>query len=251
VSGNAVRAECGSAELPICAQTRRTERRAKTPLAAERWPAPNGTSGITAAGYGRKRVGDQFHFHPEAYPELVRSEVPAYDRLQDVVARATSGAGAGSILDLGVGTGVTSQRVLAEHPGARLVGVDESSAMLDHACRALPVADLRTARLEDPLPQGLYDLVVSVLAVHHLDGPGKADLFRRVASVVVPGGRMVIGDVVVPDDPADAVTPIDGEYDKPSSAAEQLWWLCEAGFRARIAWAEADPAVLVGDHGST
>jgi tRNA (cmo5U34)-methyltransferase len=202
---------------------------------------------MTPARYVRKGMGDQFHFHPEAYLELVRSEVPAYDRLQDVVAQVTRGLGARSILDLGVGTGVTSQRVLAEHPSARLVGVDESSAMLDHARRALPTADLRAARLEDPLPQGPFDLVVSALAVHHLDGPGKADLFRRVASVVVPGGRVVVGDVVVPDDPADAVTPIDGKYDKPSSAAEQLLWLCEAGFRAHIAWVEADLAVLMGD----
>jgi tRNA (cmo5U34)-methyltransferase len=198
-------------------------------------------------GYRRRRVGDQFHFHPEAYLELVRSEVPAYDRLQNAVAEATSGLDARSILDLGVGTGVTAQRVLAENPSARLVGVDESSAMLDHAHRAIPSADLRAARLEDPLPHGPFDLIVSALAVHHLDGPGKADLFRRVASVVVPGGRAVVGDVVVPEDPVDAVIPIDGEYDKPSSAAEQLRWLCEAGFQAHIAWAEADLAVLVGD----
>jgi tRNA (cmo5U34)-methyltransferase len=144
---------------------------------------------VTPARYGRKRVGDQFHFHPEAYLELVRSDVPAYDRLQDVLAQAMSGLDARSILDLAVGTGVTSQRVLAEHPGAQLVGIDESSAMLEHARRALPTADLRAARLEDPLPQGSYDLVVSALAVHHLDGPGKADLFRRVGSVVVPGER--------------------------------------------------------------
>jgi tRNA (cmo5U34)-methyltransferase len=204
---------------------------------------------MTPARYGRKRVGDQFHFRPEAYLELVRGEVPAYDRLQDVVAQVTSGLDARSILDLGVGTGVTSQRVLAEHPDARLVGVDEGRAMLEHARRALPDADLRTARLEDPLPDGPFDLVVSALAVHHHDGPGKADLFRRVASVVVPGGRFVVGDVVVPDDPADAVTPIDWEYDKPSSTAEQLCWLREAGFRAHVAWIEADLAVLVGDLG--
>ena len=165
------------------------------------------------------------------------------------MAKVTSGLDARSILDLGVGTGVTSQRVLTEHSDARLVGVDESSAMLEHARRALPAADLRTARLEDPLPLGPFDLVVSALAVHHLDAPAKADLFRRVASVVVPGGRCVVGDVVVPEDPADAAAPIDGEYDKPSSAAEQLCWLREAGFRAYIAWVEADLAVLVGDLG--
>ena len=47
------------------------------------------------------------------------------------------------------------------------------------------------------------------------------------------------------------VTRIDGEYDKPSSAAEQLCWPCEAGLQAGIAWVEADLAVVEGDLGLT
>ncbi len=193
------------------------------------------------------RVGDQFHFHPDSYLELVRSEVPGYDRLQDAVAQATTGLHPRSILDLGAGTGVTSQRILAVHPRARLVAIDESDDMLEHARQAIPGGEFRIARLEDPLPSGPFDLVVSALAVHHLDGAGKADLFRRVAAVLSPGGRIVVGDVVVPKDPADAVAPIDEEYDKPSSAAEQVVWLEDAGFRARVTWTEGDLAVRVGD----
>lgn len=192
-------------------------------------------------------MGDQFHFVPDAYLELVRSEVPAYDRLQVELVRATQAMRPRSILELGVGTGVTSQRVLAQHPGARLVGIDESGAMLDHARRAVPETDLRVARLQDPLPDGPFDLVVSALAVHHLDGPGKAQLYRRSAGVLAPGGRAVVADVVVPEDPADAVTPVDGDYDTPSSVAEQLGWLGDAGFRAWVAWVEGDLAVLVAD----
>jgi SAM-dependent methyltransferase len=68
------------------------------------------------------------------------------------------------------------------------------------------------ARLEDPLPQGSFDLVFSALAIHHLDGSAKADLFARVAAVVAPGGRFVIGDVV---------TPLSAGYAMPSTVAEQ------------------------------
>ncbi len=39
----------------------------------------------------------------------------------------------------------------------------------------------------------------------------KASLFTRVADVVPAGGRLVLGDVVVPQDPADLVTPIDDD----------------------------------------
>jgi len=120
---------------------------------------------------------------------------------------------------------MTALGVLSVHPDAQVVGIDESADMLAYARQALPAgADLRVARIEDPLLEGPFDLVVSALAVHHLDGEGKADLFARVARVLAPGGQFVLGDVVVPDDPGDVVTPIDGEYDTPSRAADQVGW---------------------------
>ena len=191
-------------------------------------------------------MGEQFAFDPATYMDTVTSEVPAYQHLQDAVAQATAGAVL-RVLDLGTGTGVTARRVLDRHPGAYLTGIDESGGMLEHARRALPAADLRVARLKDPLPVGPFDLVVSALAVHHLDGPGKADLFRRAAGTLRPGGRLVIGDVVVPDDPTDVVTPVDGEHDRPSSVGDQLAWLTAAGFHAYSPWSEGDLAVLVGE----
>jgi tRNA (cmo5U34)-methyltransferase len=188
----------------------------------------------------------QFHFHPEDYLELMLSEMPGYHRLQDEAAAAT-GAGARRILELGVGTGETARRVLARHAGARLVGIDASEAMLAHARAAFPEADLRAGRLDDPLPGGPFDLVVSVLTIHHLDGAGKADLFRRIAAVLAPSGRFVLGDVVVPDDRADAITPLSPGFDLPSPVPEQLAWLRAAGLDATIRWAERDLAVIAAD----
>jgi tRNA (cmo5U34)-methyltransferase len=193
--------------------------------------------------------GDQFHFDPVTYIDMIREEVPAYDEFQDAVADATTGVHVERALELGVGTGETSRRVLAVHPGAELIGIDESAEMLAAAASVVEGADLRVARLEDPLPSGGFDLVVSALAVHHLDGSGKADLFARVADRLRPGGRLVLGDVVVPDDPADVVTPIDGVYDKPSSVADQLAWLDAAGLNARVVWARKDLAVIVAAPG--
>ena len=61
------------------------------------------------------------------------------------------------------------------------------------------------------------------------------------------GGRVVIADVIVPDDPADVVTPIDGVYDTPSRLDEQLEWLRSAGLRPWVAWRRRDLAVFAGD----
>lgn len=190
----------------------------------------------------------QFHWNPETYLELIHREVPDYERLQGEIAVA-AGRDARSMLELGTGTGETARRVLARNPAARLLGLDASPEMLDGAKARLPAdrVQLRVARLEEPLPEGPFEVVFSALTVHHLEGPGKADLFRRVADVLSPGGRFVLGDVVVPQDPADVVTPIDADYDKPSTVPDQLGWLAAAGLRARLAWAHRDLAVLMGE----
>ena len=189
----------------------------------------------------------QYHFDPDTYLAMVLAEVPGYTDLQDQLARATTGVDVDRVLELGVGTGETSVRVLAVHPSAQLVGIDESEPMLTRARERLGHADLRIRRLEDPLPEGPFDLVVSALAVHHLDGPAKADLFRRVAGRLRVGGRVVIADVIVPDDPADVVTPIDGVYDRPSRLDEQIGWLQRAGLRPWVAWCRRDLAVFAAD----
>jgi tRNA (cmo5U34)-methyltransferase len=131
--------------------------------------------------------------------------------------------------------------VLAEHPGARWTGIDSSEPMLTRARARLPQADLRLSRLEDPLPEGRFDLVVSVLAVHHLVAEAKRDLFTRVAQVC---DNFVLGDIVVPDRPEDAVIEVDGVYDVPSSVDEQVAWLRETGFDADVTRVRADLAVF-------
>ena len=187
----------------------------------------------------------QFHWDPDTYVKIVHDEVPDYDRLQDEVARATDGVDARRVLELGTGSGVTSRRVLQRHPAAELTGVDSSEHML--AVADLPGADLRLQDLRDELPEGPFDLVFSALAVHHLDGPAKADLFARVAAVLAPGGRFVLADVVVPEDPADVVTPLDAGFDLPETVPDLLAWLSDAGLRARVSWQARDLAVLVAD----
>jgi tRNA (cmo5U34)-methyltransferase len=191
----------------------------------------------------------QFHFDPATYLDAVRAELPDYDELQDRTAQATEGINARSILDLGVGTGETIARVVQLHPSAHVVGIDENPEMLEVARQRLPEADFLVGRLEDPLPVGSFDLVVSALAVHHLDSQGKADLFQRVAQCLAPAGRFVMADVVIPEDAADAVTPIDGVYDKPSRVTEQLSWLEDAGFGgASVLWSRRDVAIIVAEH---
>ena len=186
----------------------------------------------------------EFRFDPDTYLEEIRADIPVFDELQEETARATEGVAAEAILELGVGTGETARRVLALYPGARLVGIDENEEML--AAAGLD-ADLRVSRLEDRLPQGPFDLVVSCLAVHHLDSEGKRDLFRRIGEVLQPGGRFVLADVVVPAREEDQVTPTTPDFDRPDPLDAQLRWLEEAGFEPETTWTWKDLAVVRAD----
>jgi tRNA (cmo5U34)-methyltransferase len=180
-----------------------------------------------------------YDWNPDTYIDEMRAEVPGYEELQDAVAGAVDGA---TILELGTGTGETALRILAHRPGARWTGIDANEAMLARAHERLPDAVLIRQKLEDPLPPGPFDAVVSVLAVHHLDGERKRDLFRRVAEVT---DTFVLGDLVVPERPEDAVVEVDWVMDVPSSVPEQLEWLREAGFDAEATYVRPDLAVFV------
>lgn len=198
---------------------------------------------------GNAGVVSDDHFDPATYREWVRGEIPHYDRLQESIAGATAAIDAAAILDLGTGTGETLAGVLHRHPLARAVGVDESEGMLAVARGRLEEYDvtLRVADLLDPLPAGPFDLVVSALAVHHLDGPGKATLFSRVAGALRPGGRFVLGDVILPPDVSSAVIPLTDGWDKPSTVAEQVGWMEEAGLAVTVLWQEDDLAIFSAD----
>src|SRR5699024_12420465 len=107
-----------------------------------------------------------------------------------------------------------------------------------------PRADLRPGPPAYPPPPAPFDLVMSTLAIHPLAGPGKADLSTRLAEVLPAGGRSVLADLIVPADPTDVVTPIDGVEDTPSALDEQLDWLAEAGLATRVHWHHRDLAVV-------
>jgi tRNA (cmo5U34)-methyltransferase len=188
-------------------------------------------------------------WNPDGYVEHMRREIPAYERLQEELVAATQTIDAHAILDLGTGTGETARRVLAIHAEARLTGVDSSPEMLARARDTLAAyrVELKLQTLDAPLPVGPFELVVSALAVHHLEGIAKAELFARVRAVLPPRGRFVLADHVLPDRSEDLVTPADEGYDFPSPVREQLLWLTNAGFRARRTWQERDLAVLVAD----
>jgi tRNA (cmo5U34)-methyltransferase len=182
-------------------------------------------------------VAAQFHFDPDTYLEMIRAEVPRFDELQEAaIAAIPEGlVDPGAVLELGVGTGETSRRLLAAHPEARISGLDSSPEMVFRAGQLAIDIDVRLARMEDPLPDGPWDLVIAVLSVHHLDADGKRDLFRRVRE---QARALVMADVVAVA-PERRVTPIEPGFDHPERAEDLASWCA-----GEVVWSADDLAVV-------
>jgi tRNA (cmo5U34)-methyltransferase len=128
---------------------------------------------------------------PDSYLERILEAVPRYEDLQAAALDAVPFEPA-RVLELGFGTAETTQRLLDRFPAVRITGLDSSSEMVFKA-RELGWEDLRLGRIEDPLPDGPWDLVIAVLTVAELDAGGVQDLFRRVRE---HSRALVIADVV-------------------------------------------------------
>jgi tRNA (cmo5U34)-methyltransferase len=178
----------------------------------------------------QRQASGQFHWDPDTYLAEIRAEVPRYEELQEQTIKAIPFA-PGQVLELGVGTGETTGRLIEAYPEAAITGLDASTEMVFRA-RELGI-DVRLARMEDPLPDGPWDLVVAVLSVHHLRDEQKRDLFRRVRE---QSRSLVIGDVV---EVAEPVAPIDPGFDFPSPAAELAEWC-----GGEVVWSADDLAVV-------
>jgi tRNA (cmo5U34)-methyltransferase len=142
---------------------------------------------------------DRFDWTPETYLERIRSRVPRYDELQEQAIAAIPFAPE-RVLELGMGTGETTRRLIEAYPDAWVVGLDSSPDMVFRARATYD--DVQLARMEDPLPDGPWDLVISVLSVDQLDDNQAQALYRRVKD---HSRALVIGDVFSPSQLQNAV----------------------------------------------
>jgi len=129
------------------------------------------------------------------------SEHRLHRRVLDILALGE----AGSVLDVGCGTGTLTRQVYDALPPAterRVCGVDAAEAMIDVARRkkgARPGLEFTAALAEElDYPDASFDRAVSTFFFHHLNYDLKVRALNEMWRVLRYGGRAVILDVDTP-----------------------------------------------------
>lgn len=193
------------------------------------------------------------------YDNVRRGLIPCFDFFYGSALDLIDDWGGGKeprVLDIGAGTGLFSSLLLTRVPGARVHLLDASGAMLDEARQLLSghaVTFECSDMAEASFGEGEWDLVISALAIHHLDDPAKKSLFRKIHASLREGGLFVNAEQVLGSTPAQEdryrrlwLAQVRGSgvseheitkaeermrHDRCVSVGNQLFWLQEVGFR--------------------
>jgi len=197
-------------------------------------------------------------------------------------------AEAGRVIELGCGEGRLAAAILSAYPRASVLALDGSDDMRAQTTARLQSFGGRAEIAALDLPRADWfdyldgvGAVVTSLALHHLDGPGKRRLFEAAARRVSPRGALLIADLIEPKR-AEALEVFAAGWDiaarrqaltppgsaqaleqftatewniyrnpdpleTPSPLFEQLIWLREAGFvSVDCFWLRAGHAIYGG-----
>lgn len=127
------------------------------------------------------------------------------------------------ILDLGCGPGDIPIRVARRHAACRVTGIDASQPMIAYAEQAVQKAGFHDRvqflcqRFQDVNLSSPADAMISNSLVHHVPNPLR--FWYSLKTLVKPGGRVLVMDLLRPESPEAAQTIVD---EQAASEPERL-----------------------------
>ncbi len=177
--------------------------RTKAPPAAEHQPAgvagPSASPSAQPPAGTKDAVGEFFDSIAGDYESAIERCFPRYpEMLWALLEYLPTSLKNPRILELGCGTGNLSVLLAQRFPASAITLVDLSADSLANCQRRLG-ADLRFTMEQADMrllsyPDEAFDLIVSTIAIHHLTGVEKQELFARCRRWLRPGGMLTFAD---------------------------------------------------------
>lgn len=223
-----------------------------------------------------EKVKNHFEEESKEYDNIILKLIPHYkEMIASLIASIPfENTKPIKVLDLGCGTGNTSKAVKNRFPNANITCIDLAENMIEMARYKLSeydnieyhVADMREFEFGCD-----YDLVISSLAMHHLEtDEEKKAVYRRIYDALRKGGVFYNGDNVLGSNQyqekvnlekwkefmlenvslreiEEKWLPTHYEEDHPSPLIDHLDWLREVGFKdVDVVWKYIIGAVYGG-----
>lgn len=230
----------------------------------------NSTTNVKAAAL------NYHHYAAAKYDREIVRVIPGHQGIHRAIIRFVKrrfrADGDFQVLDLGVGTGLTSALIQTVFPKAQFEVIDFSRTMLRGAQKRLNTR--RTTFVfgdysRVPLNKNRYDLVISVIGLHHQTDAGKRKMIHKVFRALKPGGYFLLADLMTHRNKREAAvnqarhfhhlvsnarnkkTLTDWAYhhtylNKLSSVEEHLEWFHEIGFKTQKTFQKMNSVLLIG-----
>jgi tRNA (cmo5U34)-methyltransferase len=201
-------------------------------------------------------IKEQFDNIAEKYDAQRRQLIPCFDDYYNLPLSVLNFKGEmPNVLDIGGGTGLCSQFLLQKFPKAKITLIDLSESMLAVARERFRnyndfqfiVDDYTTHHFSER-----FDIIISALSIHHLTAIEKEKLYAKCYNMLNDKGIFLnVDQALSPSQKIDTVfsnlmrefieqSGLSKEeiakayermsFDKPSSLADQILWLNNAGF---------------------
>jgi len=131
--------------------------------------------------------------HRIAFADVFDREAPEHD---EVLHAAAAVAAHDRVLDIGCGTGVSTRRAARAATSGRVLGVDVSAPLVQHARRLAAEEGLTHAEFvvadaqAHPFPAAGFDVLISRFGVMFFADPPAA--FANLARALRPGGQLAV-----------------------------------------------------------
>jgi tRNA (cmo5U34)-methyltransferase len=203
------------------------------------------------------------HFESEAkeFDDIIIKLIPYYNQMIEALIDSIHFDNDATIriIDLGCGTGTISKRISEKYPNSKIICLDVASNMIDIAKHKLSGhndVEFITGDFSKIDTNEKYDVIVSSLALHHLENDKeKRDFYTKVYDSLTDFGIFYNADVVLAstdylqdvnmnrwiefinkrvsmDEILNKWIPTYNAEDRPAKLLDQLKWLEDIGFNS-------------------